>query len=231
MSRERGRIVVCETCMDVEVEAGTMHRLEGLIAEARSVIGDKIRSDPFFGTTYEPYGPRRNDDPLIIRMCEASVAAGVGPMASVAGAVDAYVMEAIVSEGCAYAVLNNGGDIALLSDTDVRIGLYSCDAGSCEYAMDVPGTGKVLGICSSSGRMGHSVSFGDSDICTVISKDPVSADAFATRLGNEVRHDGDIRKAALTVGNSAGVDGCIAISGGRVAVCGDVPEMLRMDQV
>ena len=83
-----------------------------------------------------------------------------------------------------------------------------------------------MGICSSSGTVGPSLSFGKSDIATVISGDPVLSDACATRLGNEIAAQGDLAPAAESVCMIQGVAGCFAAIGDAVCTCGDVPDVI-----
>ena len=189
---ERRRFIIGETCMDVTADSQYMHVPEKAIAEARREIEYKISCDPFFGVTYFPYPPCEGDSHIVRRMCEASVAAEVGPMAAVAGAVAAHVIESLMDEGCTYAVADNGGDIALIADREVAVSLYVGDSEFDGIFMSVGPTDGIMSICSSSGTIGPSVSFGDSGICTVIARDPVLADACATLLGNGVKHSADI---------------------------------------
>jgi ApbE superfamily uncharacterized protein (UPF0280 family) len=44
-----------------------------------------------------------------------------------------------------------------------------------------------MGICSSSGAFGHSLSFGKADIVTIISENVITADLFATGVCNKLR--------------------------------------------
>jgi hypothetical protein len=110
---------------------------------------------------------------------------GVGPMASVAGTIAELALEAMIENGAEYGIVENGGDIAIFTDEDVRVGLYTGKSeGLC---MIVPPT--KIGICTSSGTLGHSISFGGADAATVISKSVAVADAGATLLGNSVREN------------------------------------------
>ncbi|WP_400250109.1 UPF0280 family protein [Methanomethylophilus alvi] len=224
--RVRRRIVVGETCLDVCTEESFADEVPDLISEARGMIEEKIGRCPGFGTSLVPVEASASDPPLVRRMCKAGADAGVGPMASVAGAVALYVVEGLVADGCTYAVADNGGDIALFSEEEVIIGLYTGKKDTSSFGFRIPCTDGVLGICSSSASIGPSLSFGDSDIATVVSRDPVLADACATRLGNEIKGEGDLSRAAETVCVIPGVDGCLAVSGGAVCTCGDVPEIV-----
>ncbi len=215
---EHRRFVMGETCLDLTADLEFMGRAEDLIDEARSLIRECMDRDPFFGTTYGPCAPKTYDHQLIRRMCTASQTASVGPMASVAGAVSSHVVEGLMDIGCTYAIADNGGDVALISDGDAHIGI----GGLPGVALRIRSNGHLVGVCSSSGRTGHSVSLGSSDLCTVISSDPILADACATRLGNMVSGPDSLSKAVEAIGSLHGVVGCIAIIDDSVAVFGDV---------
>ncbi len=215
--------------MDVVADENLRGAISEYVVEARAIIEDKISMDPFFAVTYDPYKPESRDHPLIRRMCEASVSAGVGPMASVAGAVADYTIGRLMENGCRYAVLDNGGDIAMVSDREVVVRVFSGNDSVDGIGMVVGPFDGVLGICSSSGRIGHSVSFGDADVCTVVSGNPVLADACATALGNRISDGGDLSEALERTCEVAGVRGCFASINGLVASCGDLPEFVILE--
>jgi ApbE superfamily uncharacterized protein (UPF0280 family) len=52
-----------------------------------------------------------------------------------------------------------------------------------------------LGICTSSGTIGHSLSFGCADSVVILSKNTTLADAVATAVGNLARSKNDLEKA------------------------------------
>lgn len=222
--RETAATIVCEPEHLQVVKRG--------IFEARDIIESKIADDPFFGITYDPYPPSGKDDPLIRRMCEASVLAGVGPMAGVAGAVAVYGVEAAREAGAREAIVENGGDIAFLSYRRMPIGVFADHPVFRDVAFDMRHDG-ITGICSSSAKIGPSVSFGGSDVCTVFSDDVILADCCATALGNLVTGEGAVSEALESIAAIEGVRGCMAVCGDKVAVCGDVPELIpaRLDTV
>jgi len=198
------------------------------IFDARSQIESKISQDPYFGTTYEAYHASPDDECVVKRMCDASVAASVGPMAAVAGAIAEYAVKRMKDAGAEYAVVDNGGDIALVCDRNVHIGMYA-NVGGQRLSLKITPADRILGICSSSASVGPSVSFGRSDISTVISNDVALADACATALGNLVKDRDRMAEHLETICNIAGVNGCLAYCDDTLAMCGDVPELVRSD--
>ena len=196
------------------------------IFDAREQIEYKILQDPYFKTSYEPYEASRNDGTVVKNMCNAASAASVGPMAAVAGAVAGYAVKKMKDAGSAYAIVDNGGDIAMVCDREVCVGMYA-DVKGNRLSMLVPPTDRVLGICSSSASVGPSVSFGKSDISTVISNDVALADACATALGNMVRDRTSMEEHLEKICTICGVSGCLAYCDDMLAVCGNIPKLVR----
>ena len=224
----REHFEIQETAVTIISKKEYVKTAKDAIFEAREIIERKITEDPFFQTTYDPYLPCNNDDELIQRMCRASVLADVGPMATVAGAVAVYAIERMQEQGCKHAVIDNGGDIVLMTDRDIIIGLFTGDNELKDIALNITPTDTVKGICSSSGKIGPSVSFGQSNIATVFSNDVILADAAATRLGNLVK-DHDLAEALEIIGNIPGIDGCLMCNDGKLAMFGDIPELVQKE--
>ena len=223
---KREHFEVKETAVAIIAEDEFIKVAKDAVFEARTIIERKILDDPFFQITYDPYPVSERDDVLIQRMCRASQIANVGPMAAVAGAVATYAVEKAKEKGAKHVIVENGGDIAILSDKSVTIGLYSGDSKLSMISVVIPASEKITGVCSSSGKVGPSVSFGNSNISTVFSDDVILADAVATRLGN-LTGMMELSEAVEAVGSLQGVKGCIAYSDGIMAMFGDVPELVK----
>jgi ApbE superfamily uncharacterized protein (UPF0280 family) len=155
-------------------------------------------------------------------MIEAGRRAGVGPMAAVAGAIAEYVGRDLLGYSNE-VIVENGGDIFLAMTDPATIAIL---AGSSPLSnrlglrADFP-QGSV-GICTSSGTVGHSLSLGAADAVVVLSESTALADAVATALGNKVGDGADI-EAALAAGKAIeGVLGLVVIVGARLGVWGQV---------
>jgi len=57
---------------------------------------------------------------------------------------------------------------------------------SYKVGLHLPAALMPVGVCTSSGTVGHSLSLGKADAAVVVAKSTPLADAVATRLGNEV---------------------------------------------
>lgn len=197
------------------------------IAMQRSYIEKFIGNDPFFMITLEPYDLQTIDAPDIVRqMIESSAIIGVGPMACVAGAIAGFAVQAMMDAGATYAIVDNGGDICILNDEPVLVGIYAGTSSLRDLALEIPTRSKPLGICTSSGTVGPSISFGCADAATVISEDMALADAAATALGNAVHATGSLNKCFIAV-DRPGIDGALLIRGDEMALWGALPTLWR----
>jgi hypothetical protein len=194
----------------------------GMMA-ARQVLEAYIARDSFFATTFDPYEPD-SDEPVITRMADATRKAGVGPMAAVAGTIAWAGVEAMKEAGATFGVIDNGGDIALVSDRPVRVGVHAGSAAlSNRVAFVVPPQETILGICTSSATVGPSISFGMADAVTVFSYDVALSDAWATSVCNQIRLSD---RSILDGVGPTEVSGIFAIMGDVPVRGGDLPPLV-----
>ena len=224
----RTRFRYKETILTILCDEGMDRVISDAVFEARSIIESKIAEDPFFGITYDPYPVDDGDDPLIQNMCRASEISEVGPMAGVAGAVALRTAERLVEAGSSIAVVENGGDIAFYSPGPVPVGLFADHPVLTDMAFLME-SDHITGVCSSSRTVGPSVSFGNSSISTVFSDDVILADCCATALGNLVKDEGSLQSSVERIGSLEGVKGCMSCCGDKVAIYGDIPEIVPAD--
>lgn len=223
MLRERFHFRETHASLLAEEEAH-LAAAKAAILRARGEVERVAARDPFFLAALEPYDPGPAG-PVILRMVRAGADAGVGPMAAVAGAIAAAGVEAMVGAGAHFGVVENGGDIAYASDRPLRVGVHAgCSPYSDRYAFVLPAGGGVRGCCTSSATVGPSVSFGVADAVTVFADDPVVADAWATRLCNDLRSGDRSPFARLDPARVAGV---CAVVGDEIARWGTVPPVVR----
>jgi ApbE superfamily uncharacterized protein (UPF0280 family) len=123
-------------------------------------------------------------------------------MAAVAGAVAEAVGRAIAAEfGCRELLIENGGDLWLAFEGEIDVSVFAGSSPLSErVGVTVPASLSPLGLCTSSGTVGPSLSLGRADAAMVACADAASADAWATRIGNAVGGPGDI-EAALELYN------------------------------
>jgi hypothetical protein len=194
----------------------------GMIA-ARQVLEAYIARDPFFAVTFDPYEPD-SDELVITRMADATRKAGVGPMAAVAGTIAWAGVEAMKEAGAMFGVIDNGGDIALVADRPVRVGVHAGSAAlSNRIAFVVPPQETILGICTSSATVGPSISFGMADAVTIFARDVALSDAWATSVCNQIRPD---YRGVLDRVNPDEVSGIFAIMGDVTVKWGNLPPLV-----
>ena len=200
------------------------------IRKERSYLEDYIKKDPFFMFTLEPYDILDGDDsqtPEIVKqMISCTAVFGVGPMAAVAGVIAKFAVEAMMLDGATCAIVDNGGDISILNDSPLLVGIYGGESPIKNLALEVQPRKTPLGIATSSGTVGPSISFGYADAATVVSQDPALADAAATALGNAVQENNRLNDCFRAI-DRPGIDGALIIRNEEMAVWGDLPPLQR----
>jgi ApbE superfamily uncharacterized protein (UPF0280 family) len=217
------------------------HGLHNFILRQRMDLINYIGKNREFLISFEPV--EMEDAPFIAKiMAKAGKIADVGPMAAVAGTISELSMEFLIKKGAEYAVIENGGDIALKTNKDVVMGLYAgISSLSGQIGFKIKYEKTPMGICTSSGTVGHSISLGRADSVTVFADRASIADALATSIANEAKNDLDedavqnclsraeefksyFRGVMIVVGESAGTIGKIPklIKTNKKVVLGDL---------
>jgi hypothetical protein len=187
-------------------------QLEGYIADH----GDFLRS--LAPLPDDPLAPA-----LVRRMLKAGITAGVGPMASVAGAIAQAVGEALKPFSDS-VIVENGGDCFLDLNEETTVGIFAGPASPFTGKIAIKlGAGRFpIGICTSSGTIGHSLSFGKADAVTAISPDAALADAAATRLGNMVKTQADINRALELAPAIPSIEAVLILIKDKMGAWGDI---------
>ncbi len=181
-----------------------------------------IQGHPGFLEALEPWPDDPLAPPLVRALIAAGRAAGVGPMAGVAGAIAQAVGQDLLALS-QRVVVENGGDVFLAADRDLTVALeagkspLSGRLGVAVAAEELP-----LCVCTSSGTVGHSLSLGRADAATVAAADGALADAVATSLGNRVAQKGDLAPALEWAATVPGIKGALVVLGDKLAAWGDI---------
>lgn len=193
------------------------------ILNIRNQLDQYISRSPGFLHSLQPLSEDLTAPKIVQTMLRASHLAGVGPMAAVAGAIAQAVAESLKPFTSAI-IVENGGDCYLDLQEEVTVGVYA--------GPNSPFKGKIalrfsaekfpFGICTSSGKIGHSYSFGNADAVTVVAKDGAVADAAATGLANLVRTPADIPAALHQAGQISPVLGVLVIIEDKLGVWGNL---------
>jgi hypothetical protein len=161
--------------------------------------------------------------PDIVReMLTASILTGVGPMASVAGAVAEYVGRDLEYYS-KNVIVENGGDLYLRTIHDLQVGIFAAASPWSErLALLIKREEMPLGVCTSSASVGHSLSFGCADAVCVKAKSAILADAAATALGNQIQANIPIRPVLEKGMKIKDVLGVLVIVGDHIGAIGDI---------
>lgn len=198
------------------------------IIRQRKILEDYIARHPEFQASLTPV-ELKADAPLSARrMAAAARLAGTGPMAAVAGTMAQLAVEEAIRCGDKEAIVENGGDIYIHSTEPVTIGLFSGGGKSVnKLAFAIEPADMPLAICSSSGLMGHSMSFGQCDLATVVAKDAALADAAATQAANKVKTIDDIEPTLNEIAAIEGIDGVLIIKEAQIGLAGKLPRLVK----
>lgn len=194
--------------------------VEEMVHRQRELLEKYIREDPAFLHALTPCTLKPGAPPMASDMAAAARLAGVGPMAAVAGAFAQYIGAALVKRS-KDVIVENGGDIYLRSTRPRRIGVFAGESPlSNRIALSVRPEDTPLGICTSSGTVGPSLSLGSADAAVILSPSAILADAVATAAGNMVKSKEDVQIAAEYAIGIEGVTGALIIKEDRLAACG-----------
>ncbi|MBM7855398.1 ApbE superfamily uncharacterized protein (UPF0280 family) [Desulfohalotomaculum tongense] len=221
------QVAVKETDLDIAVtrrcfNPGLVDEIKKMIEKYRRQLEKYIQRDPEFAKTLTPHKLKPGAPPMAREMAEAARLAGVGPMAAVAGTFAQYVGREL-SQLSSEVIIENGGDIFLLSAKRRYIGIFAAQSPfSNRMALEIQPEQTPLGICTSSGTVGHSLSFGSADAVVVLSSSAILADAVATAAANMVKNSDDLKKAVQLAVTVPGVKGVLAIKDDKMVVQGEI---------
>ncbi len=213
---------VKETDLLIRAERDLSRLATDLTLQAREQLESYIVQRPEFAASMTPL-PADAFAPRIAReMLEASKVTGVGPMAAVAGAVAEYVGKGLLFQ-TKEVMVENGGDVFIKIDQPVTIGLFAGESKfNQKIGLEALPEECPMGICSSSGTIGHSISYGSADLACVKSGSTALADAAATALGNRVKSANDIEMALEWSKTVPGIPGALIIVGDRMGAWGAI---------
>ena len=215
-------VVVKETDLYIRASTNLQRKAYKLVLKYRDILERYIEQHPTFLTSLEPVSVDDNAPHIIKSMAESTARVGVGPMASVAGAIAEFVGNELLVFS-PEIIVENGGDIYLKSLRERLVGIYAGES---------PLTGKIglrinnedtpLGICTSSGTVGHSLSYGKADVVIALSKSATVADAAATAIGNLITQPNDIPSGIEFAKGIEGLSGVIIIKDANMGLWGEI---------
>ncbi len=218
------RVVVRETDLWVLAARDFSRRVREVVLQERRQLEAYIAGHPEFLTTLTPW-PEDPLAPAVVReMIAAARQVGVGPMAAVAGALAEQVGRALAREPAnPEVIVENGGDLYLQVTSPAIISLFAGKSPlSHRVGLRIEPEFAPLGVCTSSGSVGHSLSFGRADAACILAHSASLADAAATALGNLVPDAGAIDAALAWAASVPEILGAVVIVGDRLGAWGRV---------
>jgi uncharacterized protein len=185
-------------------------------------IEQYIKNHPHFQKSFKPvlinpFSPR-----IIWNMAWAAWRCRVGPMASVAGAVSemvGYELASLSKE----MIIENGGDNYLKSAKPRKVGVFAGASPLSEkIAIEIEPDDMPCGVCTSSGTVGPSFSFGKADAVCVVAKSAALADAAATAIGNAVHDVNTIHHGLEVAKKISDLTGVLIIKDDRMGIMGKI---------
>ena len=212
IEKETDLLILAESNLYDKALAGTL--------KYRAEIENYIQKNPNFLKTFSPLGARYDAPAIVKEMCAAARRAKVGPMAAVAGAIAEFVGKALLPF-TKEIIVENGGDIFMKINQVRKVAVYAGKSPFSEkIALEIEPRKEPFSICTSSGTVGHSFSFGKADAVVVVAKNASLADAAATAIGNVVKEASDIDQGLKLAQKIKRLDGVLIVKGDQLGVRG-----------
>lgn len=211
---------VKQTDMRISAEADLRAEALALVLEARAQIEGYSRRCPGFLRSLVPLDDDRSAAAVVAAMLDAARRANVGPMAAVAGAIAEHVGRGL-GAASPEVIVENGGDLYLRSRQRRELTLLAESTALGGLRITVPPAPDGIGIATSAGTLGHSLSFGNADAVMVVAESGALADALATAIGNIVQRQADL-EPALARARSMGARAGVIVADGHLAAFGDI---------
>jgi ApbE superfamily uncharacterized protein (UPF0280 family) len=215
-------VVVKETDLLVRAESNLSNETRESVLKYRHQLETYITMNPEFQRSLISLAEDLHAPELVREMIRMSQLARVGPMAAVAGAIAEWVSKDLLKLS-KEVIIENGGDIYLATARERTIGIYAGQSSlSLKIGIVIGPEESPLGVCTSSGTVGPSLSFGKADAVCILSKSAALADAAATAVGNIVQEKKDIGLGLERGREIEGVLGVLIIVGEKMGIWGSI---------
>ncbi|MDR2830973.1 MAG: UPF0280 family protein [Methanobrevibacter sp.] len=223
-----------ETRLDIISDIGSDFLDEFIISERDKLKNYILNHNDFFNS-HKPVSIEDSEEMDIVKiMAEAGKIANVGPMAAVAGTISELTVGELIKQGSKFSIVNNGGDISFINENrKVVCGIYSGNSTlSAELGFEFKPQKSAIGLCTSSGTVGYSFSYGRADSVSVIANKSSVADAIATTIANDVRgyYDDEAVENGLNTALKfeSHVIGVLIVLGDLIATFGKLPKLVSL---
>ncbi len=189
-----------------------------MLVELRRSMDAYLLMDPAYKAALTPYDAGLEAPDILKEMSRVSHKTGIGPMSAVAGAVAKRVAHFL---GTKEVIVENGGDIYAKAASDMDISVFAGQSPLSEkIGLHIPAADFPLGICTSSGTVGPSLSLGRADAVMIVCKDVLLADSYATAMANRIKTVDDLQPVIDSISEIPEILGAIAVKDDRMAITG-----------
>ena len=197
-------------------------KVQSILQKYYNQIEGYTKKNSLFLSSLSPIEEDESSPPIVLDMIQTSYLTGIGPFSSVAGAIAQYVGLEILKEA-AEVIIENGGDIFLKINEDKRLGVYLGERTEPKnLTLKISKREDTFGIASSSAYFGHSLNLGRADLVTIIAKDAIIADGFATSLSNRIQKETDADQVIAIAKDSPYIEGILISFEGKLYLWGDI---------
>jgi ApbE superfamily uncharacterized protein (UPF0280 family) len=215
-------VTVKETDLYIRASKNLRSKALKAVKKYRESLESYIKRHPDFQTSLEPVEIDKNTPVIVKLMADSAEKAGVGPMASVAGAIAELVGSELL-EFSPEVIIENGGDIYIKSHKNRTVSVFAGESAlTGKIGLVVKAEHTPCGVCTSSGTVGHSLSYGKADAVVVVAPSTALADASATAIGNLIRNPDDIQKGIEYGMNIEGLRGILIVVGDSIGAWGEI---------
>lgn len=221
------RVVVEQTDLWIAAESDLVAEAYESVRRHRGVLESYIARHPGFETSLVPMEAGVDADGVVLNMLEAGVKTDTGPMAAVAGVIAEAVAKDLAGTS-SNVIVENGGDLYIIGNGVRTVGIWAGTSplsGGIGIRID-PADG--IAICTSSGTVGPSMSFGNADAAIITSPSGALADAAATALGNGIKTSDDIEGSLDKFMAIDGISGGVVVIGSAIGAAGEI-ELVSVD--
>lgn len=216
VSFKESDILICgDKSLDDKFVQETLARYYGQIDGYR-------RKNPRFEASLLPLDSDPCAPQIVQDMLAASKLSGIGPFSAVAGAMAQYLGQDML-KSCGEVIVENGGDIFLKIKEDKNLGVYLGESFKIKSInLKIKKRDHPFGVASSSATIGHSLNFGNADLVSIIAKDAILADTFATALSNKIKKASDVDKVLKEAKKLDFIEAILIAFSGKLFLQGDI---------
>jgi len=216
-----------ETDVWIGVDKKSFHRempkfAEQIIYALRKEADEYLTYDPLYALSLVPYRALDFAPILLKEMSDISFQTGIGPMATVAGAFAERIARELKKKfEIQEIIVENGGDIYADIQEDIEVAIFAGDSPlSDKIGLRIAAKKSPLGICTSSGTVGPSLSFGQADAVMIVCKNAALADAYASVFANKIQTSEDINPVLAQIEREKNILSALVVKDDKLGIIG-----------